>query len=85
MKVSFMILLLLMQQTGVYFYSTTGSATVTVNKTAHGLEVGDYFKFKSVTLPGGGETGLYYRRFYKQMYLKLLQPTAGYFYYYYAI
>lgn len=43
--------------TGITFDSTTGSATVTVNKIAHGLLMGDYLKFKSVTLPGGGETG----------------------------
>ena len=45
--------------TGITFDSTTGSATVTVNKTAHGFLIGDYFKFKSgsVSLPGGGETG----------------------------
>jgi len=43
-------------QTGITFDSTTGSATVTVNLTGHGLLEGDYFKFKSVTLPGGGVT-----------------------------
>jgi len=44
-------------QTGCTFDSTTGSSTVTVNLTSHDLVVGDYFKFKSVTLPGGGVTG----------------------------
>src|SRR5210317_1221829 len=44
-------------QAGATFDSTTGSATVTVNLTGHGLSEGDYFKFKSVTLPGGGVTG----------------------------
>ena len=43
--------------TGYTFTSTTGSATVTVNRTSHNLAVGDYFIFDSVTLPGGGETG----------------------------
>ena len=43
--------------TGCTFTSTTGSATVTVNKTAHGLLQNDYFIFDSVTLPGAGETG----------------------------
>ena len=43
--------------TSCTFSSTTGSATVTVNKTSHGLSSGDYFIFTSVTLPGGGETG----------------------------
>jgi len=43
--------------TSCTFDSTTGSATVTVNKTGHGLLQGDYFIFTSVTLPGGGATG----------------------------
>jgi hypothetical protein len=43
--------------TGFTFTSTTGSATVTVNKTSHGLTAGRYFTFTSVTLPGGGATG----------------------------
>ena len=43
--------------TGYTFTSTTGSATVTVNRTSHNLSVGDYFIFDSVTLPGGGVTG----------------------------
>ena len=42
---------------GFTFTSTTGSATVTVNKTSHGLTAGRYFTFTSVTLPGGGATG----------------------------
>jgi len=42
--------------TGATFSSTTGSATVTVNKTSHGLTAGRYIKFSSVSLPGGGET-----------------------------
>jgi hypothetical protein len=36
--------------------STTGSATVTVNKASHGLSVGDYIKFTSPSLAGGGVT-----------------------------
>jgi len=36
--------------------SSNGSATVTVNKTSHGLQAGDLFTFTSVTLPGGGAT-----------------------------
>jgi hypothetical protein len=43
--------------TGFTFSSTTGSATVTLNKTAHGVAEGSYILFSSVTLPGGGETG----------------------------
>ena len=43
--------------TGCTFTSTNGSATVTVNKTSHGLLAGRYFTFSSVSLPGGGATG----------------------------
>ena len=39
--------------TSCTFNTTTGSATVTVNKTAHGLSVGDLFTFTSVTPPTG--------------------------------
>ena len=42
--------------TSCTFTSTTGSPTVTVNKVNHGLSIGDYFIFTSVTLPGGGVT-----------------------------
>jgi hypothetical protein len=37
--------------------STTGSSTVTVNKTSHGLSEGDLLLFSNITLPGGGATG----------------------------
>ena len=43
--------------TGFTFTSTNNSATVTVNKTSHGLTAGKYFTFTSVSLPGGGATG----------------------------
>jgi hypothetical protein len=39
--------------TGADFDATTGSATVTVNKTAHGLQDGRYVTFSSVTVPTG--------------------------------
>ena len=39
--------------TSCTFNTTNGSATVTVNKTAHGLSVGDLFTFTSVTPPSG--------------------------------
>ena len=39
--------------TSCTFDTTNGSATVTVNKVAHGLEVGDLFTFTSVTPPTG--------------------------------
>ena len=40
--------------TGFTFTTTNNSATVTVNKTSHGLSAGRYFTFTSVTLPGSG-------------------------------
>ena len=39
--------------TGITFDTTDTSATVTVNKTAHGLSIGDLFTFTSVTPPSG--------------------------------
>jgi hypothetical protein len=38
--------------TGCTYTSTTGSTTVTINKAGHGLAVGDYIIFTSVTTPG---------------------------------
>lgn len=38
--------------TGATFTSTASSSTVTVNKTTHNLEVGEYITFTSVTIPG---------------------------------
>jgi len=43
--------------TGFTFTSSNGSATVTLNKTSHGILAGEYITFTSVTLPGGGATG----------------------------
>jgi hypothetical protein len=40
--------------TGITFDTTDTSATVTVNKVAHGLVAGDLFTFTSVTTPGAG-------------------------------
>jgi hypothetical protein len=39
--------------TGADFDATIGSATVTVNKTSHGLSAGRYVTFSSVTVPTG--------------------------------
>jgi hypothetical protein len=39
--------------TGATFDATSGSTTVTVNKTSHGLEEGRYVTFSSVTVPTG--------------------------------
>ena len=60
-------------QTGCTFDSTTTDDEVTVNLTSHGLSAGDYFKFKTVTLPGGGVTGYTLQQILQQMYLKSLQ------------
>ena len=43
--------------TGFTFTSSNGAATVTLNKTSHGILAGEYITFTSVTLPGGGATG----------------------------
>tara|TARA_A200000159_G_scaffold55637_1_gene51482 strand:- start:620 stop:2548 length:1929 start_codon:yes stop_codon:yes gene_type:complete len=43
--------------TGATFTSTNGSNTVTINKSTHALDVGEYVTFTSVSLPGGGATG----------------------------
>jgi hypothetical protein len=66
-------------QTGCTFDSTTGNDEVTVNLTAHGLIVGDYFKFKSVTLPGGGVTGYTTADFQTNVFEVISQPTANTF------
>jgi hypothetical protein len=42
--------------TGATFTSTNGSDIVTVNKSSHALEVGDYVTFTSVTVPGQATT-----------------------------
>ena len=42
--------------TGATFTSTNGSDIVTVNKTSHALEVGEYITFTSVTVPGQATT-----------------------------
>ena len=42
--------------TGATFTSTQNSNTVTVTKTSHGLDVGEYITLTSVSLPGGGAT-----------------------------
>ena len=65
--------------TGCTFDSTTGSATVTVNKNAHGLLIGDYFIFDSVTLPGGGETTFTTAQFETNAFEVISTPNANTF------
>ena len=68
-------------QAGCTFDSTTGSATVTVNLTTHGLLEGDYFIFKSgsVSLPGGGETTFTTANFTNNVFEVLTVPNANSF------
>jgi len=61
------------------FTSTTGSATVTVNKVLHNLDVGEYFRFTSVTLPGGGVTGYTTADFETNTFEILTIPTTDTF------
>src|SRR6056300_197425 len=64
-------------QTGVTFTSTNGSATVTINLSSHGLVIGDYFKLKDVTLPGGGVTGYTTTDFTTNVFEVISQPTSS--------
>jgi hypothetical protein len=68
-------------QTGATFTSTNGSATVTVNLTAHNVSIGDLFIFKSgsVTLPGGGVTGYTTADFETNAFEVISVPTASTF------
>jgi hypothetical protein len=66
-------------QTGCSFDSTTTDDEVTVNLTSHGLSAGDYFKFKSVTLPGGGVTGYTTADFTTNVFEVIATPTGNTF------
>ena len=65
--------------TGATFTSTNGSNTVTVNKTSHALDVGEYVTFTSVSLPGGGATGFTVANFQDLTYEILTVPNANSF------
>ena len=65
--------------TACTFTSTTGSATVTVNKSSHNLEVGEYIIFTSVTLPGGGVTSFVAADFTTNVFEVITTPTSGTF------
>jgi len=65
--------------TGATFTSTNGSNTVTVNKSSHALDVGEYITFTSVTLPGGGATGFTVANFQDFTYEILTVPDANTF------
>ena len=61
------------------FTSTTGSATVTVNKASHNLEVGEYILFSAITLPGGGVTSFVASDFTTNTFEVISTPTSGTF------
>jgi hypothetical protein len=65
--------------TGATFTSTNGSSTVTVNKTSHALDIGEYITFTSVTLPGGGATGFTVADFEDYTFEILTTPDADSF------
>jgi hypothetical protein len=65
--------------TGATFTSTNGSNTVTVNKTSHALDIGEYITFTSVTLPGGGVTGFTVADFEDYTFEILTTPDANSF------
>ncbi len=65
--------------TGATFTSTNGSNTVTVNKTSHALDIGEYITFTSVTLPGGGATGFTVADFEDYTFEILSTPDANTF------
>jgi hypothetical protein len=65
--------------TACTFTSTTGSATVTVNKASHNLEVGEYILFSAVTLPGGGVTSFVAADFTTNTFEVISTPTSGTF------
>ena len=65
--------------TSATFTSTNGSNTVTINKSTHALDVGEYVTFTSVTLPGGGATGYTTGDFQNFTYEVLTVPNANSF------
>jgi hypothetical protein len=65
--------------TSCTYTSTTGSATVTINKAAHNLEVGDYIIFTGVTTPGPTTTSYTSASFTTNVFEVLSVPTSGTF------
>jgi hypothetical protein len=65
--------------TSCTYTSTTGSATVTINKVAHNLEVGDYIIFTGVTTPGPTTTSFTSADFTTNVFEVLSIPTSGTF------
>jgi hypothetical protein len=65
--------------TSCTYTSTTGSATVTINKVAHELEVGDYIIFTGVSTPGPTTTSFTSTDFTTNVFEVLSVPTSGTF------
>ena len=65
--------------TGCTYTSTTGSSTVTINKTVHGLDTGDYVIFTSVTTPGSPTTSYTSASFTTNTFQVISTPTVNTF------
>jgi hypothetical protein len=65
--------------TSCTYTSTTGSTTVTINKNAHGLEVGDLVNFSSVTTPGPTTTSFTTANFETNSFEVKTVPSANTF------
>jgi len=65
--------------TGATLTSTQNSNVVTVTKASHGLDVGEYITFTSVSLPGGGATGFTVANFQDFTFEILTVPTTSTF------
>ena len=65
--------------TSCTYTSTTGSTTVTINKSGHGLLVGDLIKFSSVTTPGPTTTSFTSANFTTNTFEVKTVPTTGTF------
>jgi len=65
--------------TSCTYTSTTGSATVTINKAAHGLNPGDLIKFTSATTPGSPTTSFTSADFTTNTFEIKTVPTTGTF------
>ena len=65
--------------TGATFTSTQNQNIVTVNKTSHALDIGEYVTFTSVTLPGGGATSFTAANFQDFTFEVLTAPNANTF------
>jgi len=65
--------------TGCTYTSTTGSFTVTINKSSHNLEVGDLLIFSSVTTPGPTTTSFTDANFETNVFEVKTVPTVNTF------